>query len=188
MFIIKNVSNKRILIKDLGLLILQGEIKDLDLFFDRKITENSQYLKAALQKNEDPKENLLETIQKDEVSIIQNNVNIDQLIKDKINSLSNSNEQTTLSIEDVHKKMDILLTAIADLKNQPQQVIYQNTPNSIEKEEEKVDTTIDDQQIIDIHSRSIKRISKDVSGSVSTEETKKDSNIDDRVDELEGLI
>lgn len=175
MFIVKNISNKRVLILDLGLLILQGEIKDLDALFDRKDTESSKYLKAAF------KEEVLAIVNKDQS---EDTSNLDKLIRDKINSISENQN----AMNDVHRKMDILLNAIADLKNNPQQIIVQNTPNSSEKEEEKVDNNIDDQQIIDIHSRSIKRISKDVSGSINTEETKKKSDIDDRLDELEGLI
>ena len=175
MYIFKNISNKNVLILDLGLVFYPGEVKDLDLYFTRTQLENSKHLKYAY----NGEEKLLQITHKDEVI---NDINIDKLVQERIDKIV-KNQQ---SIDDVHKKIDILLNTIDELKkSQSAPQFVQNIP---QKEEEKVDNIVEDQRIVDIHSRSIKRISKDVSGSVNTEETKKDSDIDDRVDELEGLI
>jgi len=181
MYILKNDSKKNVLILDLGIIFYPGEVKDLDLHFDRNQLENSKYLKSAI----NGEEKLLIVLQKDEVI---NNVNIDKLVEEKLKQINQSN-QNQQSMEEVNKKIDILLNVISDLKNNPiQQTIIQNAPNESIKEEKIVDNNINDEQIIDIHSRAVKRITKDVSGSVSSEETKKDSNLDNKIDELEGFL
>lgn len=178
MFKVRNISNGKIILGDLNLVVKKGEELDLDLLFSRDRLDKSPSLHRCI----NPEQKKLVVIQKDIPAIgdAKAMADLEARLRSQIT------EQLTMqplpktdgSMDDVKKQLDFL---IKHLMTQPtvQQTI-------VEKPQEE--TVEEADHTIAIQEKLLKRLSKNVETNVESKQEVKKSDINKRADELEDLL
>lgn len=176
MYIVKNISKGKVIIGDLDLIIHNNEQIDLDLKFSREAIETSSNLRAALNTDRKP---VLMIVSKDTKVATADLVAMEKRIKEQIKQELGKISQTPQT-GNLDAKLDQIL---ASLSNSPHVSSTQNTSSEI------AENLPDDDKMIDIHKRSIDRITRNSSGFVEAKhEIKEDENLDKNANELDGMI
>ena len=184
MYKIRNISKGKVNIGDLGLILKHNEEKDLDRYFPRPLVEASIDLRWAIEKKfiAEPEDDRIAPPAPITVTVpIEQKATDDTSIKDLEKRILShlSHEIAGLKAKDssaIEDKLDALLKAFAS----------GNKPNVLEKDDTEV--TLDADKLIDIHSRTIERISRNAEAHVSGQEKVVKSDVEQRADELEGLV
>jgi len=186
MYLIANASRKEIVISDLGLTLSARQAIDLHKINTQIPPEKSKDLQKAkrhgaikiLHQEESPK-----TITKEKETIIREPFDRDGLLKDIKGLLE----------EEINKKISSSQNAnnvqITEMLNMMQKFVAKNQDVAGSTVEESSDTDIGQGRLVDIHSRSLNTMSKEVLGAKLTgDEEVKDSRLSDNVDELSGML
>lgn len=189
MYRVKNISKGKVIIGDLNLVLKHGEETDLDTQYPRAMIEKSQNLHYCIKhrfvsepiddrKPADalplqsqfiiiPSSSPSQQIDSAMLSDLENRLR-DHIIKE-ISSIK-TGDTSEMSI-----KLDMLLQAVS--RSQLNRQIVEET-----------DTCIDDDKMVDIHARTIERISRNAESHVAPKQEIKISNVNQRADELENLL
>lgn len=206
MYKIQSIKSGKVILGDLGLVLSKGDIIDLDLRFPRAFIDASINLATAIDqkavavlhkdvfitKEIDPKtvrdieQHVRDTLKKEmqqeapevkETTIIQPAK--DSELHKKLDSLLSKPGQTDTSL---HDKLDQLLDAIKNIKP----VVVQQGP--VKDESDSIDVKVDDDKLVDIHSKAVQRLTKGAEGHVDVTEQVTESDAQKRASELENLL
>jgi len=195
MFFIVNKTKSIITISDLKLSLGPHQAIDLDRIISRNKTENSKFLKKAVARGK------ISIKRKDEVNnstkiemnfdgIDKNDMNdirkeIKKELKEGIKEISdeikgqNTKDNNAVSKEDLKEIMTQMMNMMQQNQVQSQNITKEN--------EEEVQ--IDDNTLSDIHSRAVKKITKNSEmKSINYKEEKIKDDINKNIDELENLL
>jgi low affinity Fe/Cu permease len=183
MYKIRNITRGKVNIGDLNLILNNNEEKDLDRFFPRPLIEASIDLRWAIGKKfvTEPEDDRVVPIAPIVTTLPEQKKIDDTAIKDLEKRILShlSNELAGLKVKDnsaIENKLDALLKAFTS----------GNKPVTAETDDTEV--TLDADKLIDIHSRTIERISRNAEAHVSGQEKVVKSDVEQRADELEGLV
>lgn len=184
MYLIVNTTKKLINISDLNVQIESHQMIDLDKYDLPIRIEDSKVLKEALKtgllkemssskaKNKEAENKT--KIDKDEIY-----ENIKKLIKEE---LSNKQSTNTVDQSQLLSVLSELKDVVKNIKSSPNNTV-QNTENSDNYNE------IDDDKLIEIHSKTISKLVKNTQGDIEyKKEQKEDKNLNSSLEELEGLL
>ena|ERR1035437_4747959 len=181
MYKIKNISNGKIILGDLNLIINKDQEIDLDTLYSRDRLEQSTALYRCIQ----PAQKKLIIIHKDmDVSNIDPAVlaTLEAKLKEQITEQLTMQPMQTSgdseSISEVKKQLEFLIKYVTTQKTE---IKYTNTQEPVKTDE----TT---EYTIDIQEKLIKRLSKNVESKVDTKEEIKESDVNKRANELEGFV
>ena len=168
MWIIKNNTKGkiRLTVGEHILKLEKDESKDLDAIYGRALAESSVALKYAIDKL-----SVLE-MQKDDITKNVDAKALAAMEQRIIAQLRQNPGNVDTSISD---KISALIDTLEKSQNK----------NTAENEAEMA---MDDDKQLDIHARTIARVSKNSSGQVNSEQIVSDSNVSEKADELEGFI
>ena len=183
MFLIANSCGKEITISDLGVTLSARQAIDLHKINTPISPEKSKDLQKAqrygaikiLHKEEQQK-----TIIKEREVVIKESFDKEDLLKDIKSILTQEiDKKINFSQNDNSQQMATILAMMQQLAN---------NQNATGVKNEEVDTDIDENTLVDLHSRSLNKISKDVidGGLKGKEEIKND--VLNNVDELENML
>jgi len=183
MFLIANSCGKEITISDLGVSLSARQAIDLHKIDTLISPEKSKDLQKAqrygaikiLHKEEQQK-----TIIKEREVVIKESFDKEDLLKDIKSILTQEiDKKINFSQNDNSQQMATILAMMQQLAN---------NQNATGVKNEEVDTDIDENTLVDLHSRSLNKISKDVidGGLKGKEEIKND--VLNNVDELENML
>jgi len=186
MYLIANASRKEVAISDLGITLRASQAIDLHKIETQIPPENSKDLQRAkrhgaikiLHQEE------LKTVIKEKGTIIkESSFDKDGLLQDIKKLLSQEIDKKISSSQNTNNAQMTEVLAMM-------QKIVQNNPGSVKSTiEESSDTNIGQGQLVDIHSRSLNKMSKEVLGAkLAGKEEVKDSKLSDNVDELSKLL
>ena len=185
MFLIANSCGKEITISDLGITLSARQAIDLHKVDTPISPEKSKDLQKAqrygaikiLHKEQQQKN----TIIKEREIVIKESFDKEDLLKDIKSILTQEiDKKITSSKNDNSQQMAQILAMM--------QQIMQNNQNSSNVKNEEADTDISENALIDLHSRSLNKMSKDiVDGKLKGEEEIK-NNVLDNVDELSNML
>ena len=196
MYMVKNVSKNEVVISDMHISLPSGRSIDLDMVKPRYASEQSKYLSMAI------KSGMLKVIRKDGETIDPSLIPVVQ--EDKSNSLidalkemekrltENINAQVTKTVSDQKEASQTLDVSGLNSAVESLQKIIMNNGIQSTPQQGKIGTQeeigMDEAMMVDIHTRAVSRMSKNVEGNLRHEEVKEKSNISDNLDELEGLM
>jgi len=194
MYIVKNMTCHSIVISDLRAEIRPGKVEDLDRLGPRYRVDESKDLHIAI------KRGALKVIKKDDPSrpsslteapiIIQEQDNetvlkqmqeMEKRIVERVNAQVQKAEATPQQLSP--DAVDALQEAIKALQGMSGGKTTANTKDDYVAPEE-----LPNDMAVDIHSRTIDRLTKGSSGQIKQQESKGHSNVDRNIDELEGLL
>jgi len=183
MFLIANASRKEIVIGDLGLTLSARQAIDLHKIKTQIPPEQSKDLQRAKRHgaikilHQEDSKNIIK--EKEKEIFIKESFDKDGLLKDikillekeidkKINSSQNTNN-----------------AQISEMLEMMQKLVRNNQSVGHSSAEEDIEQS----QLVDIHSRSLNTMSKDILGSkLTSEEEIKDSKLSDNIDELSQML
>ena len=184
MYKILNISQGKVILGDLNLLIDSGQEIDLDERFARDVIDASKDLVKAM----NPKRRLLAVTHKDvpvekaiDASVIE--AMEKRLRRSIAKELANIQPQKDTSANDELKnKLDLIIAAISN------GVPARSDAPSTQKEPETFDASVDDSKKIDIQTKLINRLARGVESKVETKAETKESDVGQKADELGGLL
>lgn len=176
MYKIKNMTNGKLFINDLGLKIPAGETIDLDEMFTRDKIDKSAHLKVA--ENGEFIAVLHKDVQKESIDP-ELLLAMEERIKQKLTD-EKLNAQKPTDMSEINNKIDALINAF---KSQPINTVAQNTQIEVLPED-----SIELSKLVEVHAKAMQRISKNTSGNVQASESVVDSDISKNIDELSDLI
>jgi hypothetical protein len=193
MYIIRNNTEGKVIIGDLNLTLTHGEEKDLDLLFSRSTIAGSHNLRSAISPSKakrpavvvvkdspdivisvapQPIATPLPTVDQDALEAME--MRIREQMAEQMKKLMEKDK--TATTDDLAAKMDLILKALASGQTTAAK------PSVAEEE-------IDDEKMIDIHKRTIERLTRNSKASIqSSQSESKDTGVNDKAEELEGLI
>ena len=185
MFLIANASRKEIVISDLGLTLSARQAIDLHKIKTQIPPEQSKDLQNAKAHGAIKilHQETSKNITKERDIFIKESFNKDELLKDikillgkeidkKINSSQSSNN-----------------AQITEMLNMMHKLVQNNQSSGTSTADGDSDIDIGQSQLVDIHSRSLNTMSKNVLGSkLTSEEEVKDSRLSDNIDELSQML
>lgn len=187
MYIIRNITNGKVIIGDLNLVLKQKEEKDLDRYYPRPLIDTSLNLRHAISKK------FVELVQDDKV--------LPETEKEYIFPAAASPQLDQNAISAMEKRiLSALSQEISGLKAQDGKVVEQkldallqalksgSRPVSPADQSEEMDIGVDADKLLDIHARAIERISRNAEGHVSGKQEVVKSDVNDRADELDDII
>jgi hypothetical protein len=197
MFIVKNVSNQDVELPDLHIVLSSKDQIDLDMVTSRFHSEQSRSLKGAFRGG------YLKVIVKDDHRG-DYQIKTDELSRQQPIFITPPDPNKNQDVIEAVKQLEEKLAKRLDdkLSNTPQQpqidlaaltqalTVLQNLANQAVKPAatEKVEEA-SDERVVDIHKRTLDRLSKDAQSNVKhTEETADNSSVQRNIDELEGLL
>lgn len=197
MYIIKNISKQDLVLGDLRLSLRPGQQQDLDKISSRYVLEQSTSIKTGIKKR------LIKVIRKDSstspptseaiTTIVEKDSNeevmkeIKALKKDLINRQQAIARQQQTAIESAGgglggDAMGQLNQAIAALQS-----VAQGGGGSVsEVKDDEFD--LPDDKAVEVHKRTVNRLSKDTKGKITHSESRSNANVDSNIDELEDLL
>lgn len=197
MFIVKNISNQDVELPDLHIVLSSKDQIDLDMVTSRFHSEQSRSLKGAFRGG------YLKVIVKDDHRG-DYQIKTDELARQQPIFITppdpNKNQDVIAAVKQLEEKLAKRLDD--KLSNTPQQpqidltaltqalAVLQNLTNQAAKPAapEKVEEA-SDERVVDIHKRTLDRLSKDAQSNVKhTEEKADNSSVQRNIDELEGLL
>lgn len=175
MYIIKNVSNRDISLSDLKITVKSGQKTDLDELFSRYVIEKSNSLSIGINKG------FLKIIRKDDISSIsipkedkkENDITKEYLqeMENRISNLVISKSTSNPSDINVNSLAEKLINILGNKENKVENYDYEDPEN-----------------IVDIHTKSLDRMNKEVDGMISHKEEILEKDIQKNIDELDGLL
>lgn len=188
MYKVRNITNGKVILGDIGIVFNHGEEKDLDKVLPRVQIERSQNLKAAihygklslpLKDDIEPAAPATTTFFMPPAEVTPDHLSdMEQRIKAHLEQYMKKQSPTpnTSPTPEVQQKLDAIIKLLA-----------QGTPTQTTSPGE-TETVEDDDKLVDIQMRALQRITKNAEGQIAAKEEKKDSSVSDRADELEGLL
>ena len=201
MYVIKNIGKYEIALGDLHICLRPGQSQDLDMICSRYTSEQSKSLKGAIRAGQ--------------VKIIHKDTNGEAVIMDsKAQTLPqvDANEKILQEMQQLKKEMIDRQEAIARRQQaifeksskdgglDPQateqlqaaiaalQAITGGQTNTVQPSKNDRDYDIPDDKAVEVHKRTIERLSKNTQGTIKHEESKSKINVDDKINELEDLL
>lgn len=180
MYKIKNITRGKLLLSDLGIKLNSGDTIDLDTSHSRAQIELSVNLRVA-EENE-----LIAILHKDIIPqqspTLDPNILLDmeRRIREQIVQQTQAAEvpqSTNTDVADLTAKVSELISKI----NTQPQLASSVTDSSIE-------ITTDESKLLEIHGKTIKRLTRNSSGHVEIQETTGNSEANDRASELEDFL
>lgn len=171
MYKIKCLARGKVILGDLGITLNKGDTIDLDTRFTRSVLDASHNLNTA--------------IHKEHIAVLHKDVEkpadlsavyaLEQRLRQSILDEMRSQRPQEITVQpqtnpDLHNKIDALIAAIG------QKVV------------KEPDHSMDDSKAIDIHTRTVERLTKGVTSQVSVQSTNKNSEVAQRAKELEDLM
>lgn len=194
MYIVENVTRYEIALGDLRAIIRPGKKEDLDRFAARYIVEQSSDLKIALKRGalrivnkdnpygfpEPQKPAKIEKSSPDQSeSIVKAMQEMERRLVERLNmQVEKHVGQKGLDDESINK----LNEAIEAIKG----IAGGSISAPSKKDTQEYD--VEDEKVVDIHERSINRLTKDAKSKIQHKEENKSSNADANISELEDLL
>jgi len=186
-YIVKNMSKSEVSIPDLRLTLSSGDQIDLDMISSRFYIDQSSILKGMFTSG------YLKCICKDDGSgKVQIKTDVEPILSsqlnspiDIINAVKNMEEKLAKRLDEkINSQPQIDVNAI----NKALQVLQSiaNQANLQTTKAENVDVV--DERVVNIHERTLDRLSNKAESKVKHEEQTTNSNVNKNIEELEGLI
>ncbi len=194
MYLVKNVSSQEIALGDLKIALRPGQKFDLDTACPRYVLEQSRSLKFGVKKG------IIKIVKKDgggpittkatKVSTSEkDNTDIIKAIKESIkesekrmierqNALAKRMEGSGQGLDE--SSVAALNQAIAALEN--------ISKGAVAPQQDTTEFDLPDEKAVEVHKRTIDRVTKNTKGNIKHSESKTESNVDDKIDELENLL
>ena len=192
MYMIRNVGAHEVALGDLRVTLKSNQKIDLDMICSRFIAEHSPSLKLAIKKG------IIRILQKD-------GAETRRVEPRQIEPVKDDNIVTKEQLQEMEKRMTDTLTsqlrklsqkeetsvvdpqslaALAPLIEKLSQLV-QGTPVANHKKEETEEI---DEKLVDIHTRALDRMNRQVDGNIKHQEQTDQGNVVDRANELDGLL
>lgn len=187
MYMVKNYGKKPIALGDLHITVSPNRALDLDMLFSRQVSENSPSLRTAISHQ------YLKVVRKDELKegtpafhaeklaeqISEMEQRITKNLSEQIARHVSSNPNGTPNVN-----IDGLQGVVDQLKKLAEQA------SASQQSQPQADSSNDipDEKMVNIHKRSVERMSRDVKGNIKHDKTSEKSDISKNLNELEGLI
>jgi hypothetical protein len=178
MYKVKNITNGKLFINDLGVKLSSGEVIDLDAKFPRERSDASAHLRVAEQ------EEFVAILHKDVVHTQQAIdphilAEMEKRIRQNImNEVQTPTPAPTHDLTAILSKMDDLMDAV---KKQPT-----GTPQIQPSYE--TENFSDADKLVEVHAKVLKRIAENTSGHVEAHESVSNSDMSKNADELDDLL
>lgn len=197
MYVIKNISKSDVSIPDLRVTLSSGDQIDLDMITSRFYIDQSSALRRMLNGGS------LKCILKDDGSgKIQIKMQeavaspIDQAAQtsplDVMNAVKQMEEKLSKRLDErINSQPQIDINAVNQALQALQSIANQASsgqPNKNAQTTKADDTDIVDERVVNIHERTLDRLSSKAESKVKHEEQTTDSNVNKNIQELEGLL
>lgn len=178
MYKVKNNTIGKVVLGDLNLVINFNTELDLESRIPRDEIEQSKNLKQALEKKilllvKDTKESAA-----DQFKALEERLRasiLEEISKNKTDQPIQNNDNS----DNINQKFDLILQAIKNNTN------YSTNTKSVLKYEDEED----EKKMLEMHKKSVERISKNSSANIQSSESKiNSSDLDNKTSELEGLL
>lgn len=196
MYIVQNITRNEVYLNDLRAIIFPGKQEDLDNFASRHVVEQSKDLRLALKrgglrivKKDNPNNGIIESgnnnpppaQQSPEVikAIADMEKRLTENFNLKISKHVDNPQQGGIDSESMQKLQDAI--------NALQNIAVQggSTAKSVDQENSYDE---EDPNVVDIHQRSINRLTKDTKSHIQHKKEQGKSNADSNIEELEDLL
>jgi hypothetical protein len=205
MYLIRNNTEGKVIIGDLNLILSYGEEKDLETLFSRDTIEKSDNLRKAMvprHKNSSPAIILVtntinpapahtsvpiifhtapDPVAKtgNDAALLAMEERIRKHMAEQMQQILLANQKKPATTDELALKMDLILKAIAS----------GNGAATTKVASDETETFADDDKMLDIHKRTIERLTKNSQGTIqSSKSESKDTGVEGKASELEGLI
>jgi hypothetical protein len=171
MYRVKNITNGKVILGDLGNLVLKkDEEVDLDRMFSRGVIDASKDLQKAI----DPNRCLLAVLHRDvPLAPAQDISQVEETVRRMLSQMGVGDHANT------QQKLDLILAALAKgVQSEPAQ----------QKEERLPDHGVSSEKSIDIQTRLIQRLSNNVEAHVEAKTETRDSDVKKNADDLGNLL
>jgi len=197
-FIVKNTTRHEISLGDLRAAIPPGKTEDLDRLASRHVINQSNDLRIAVRRG------ALKVLKKDEpgapTTLRQQTIEVHK---------EQTNEQVLKQMQEMEKRLTAKMNAqVSKHIDSPQgqgmdpeamqqlnsaiQALQNITGGVVPQQQQSVanniETEIPDDTSVEIHSRTIDRLTKGSKGQIKQDKIKGSSNVDKNIDELEGFL
>lgn len=198
MYLVENVTRYEIALGDLRAIIKAGKREDLDRFAARYIVEQSTDLKMAMKRGalrlvkkdnpygiaEPQKQDKAERSSPDQSETLVKAIqDMEKRLIDRLNSQVEKHVGQRGLDDDSINKLNEAIEALKGIAGGAYSPAKQIEKEQIEKEYE-----VEDERVVDIHERSINRLTKDAKSKIQHKEESKSSSADANISELEGLL
>jgi len=200
MYIVKNVTRHPVSISDLRAEIAPGKVEDLDRLSTRYRIDQSKDLNIAMRRGAlkvlkkddpnapsrlmEPSTNNITINEQDNVEVIKEMQKMEKRIVERVNAQVQKAEATPQQLDP--QAVEALQAAIDSLKG-----MVGNGGGQVAQSMDKantVETEIPNDVAVDIHQRTIDRLSKGSTGSIKQQETSGSSDVDKNIDELGDIL
>mgnify|MGYP003123066991 CR=1 FL=1 len=197
-FIVKNTTRHEISLGDLRAAIQPGKTEDLDRLASRHVIDQSNDLRIAVRRG------ALKVLKKDEpgapTALRQQAIEVHK---------EQTNEEVLKQMQEMEKRLTARMNAqVSKHLDSPQgqgmdpeaiqqlnsaiQALQSITGGIVPQQQktvaDNVETEIPDDTSVEIHSRTIDRLTKGSKGQIKQDKIKGSSNVDKNIDELEGFL
>lgn len=188
MYLVKNVSKFDISIPDLRITLAPGDQIDLDMVASRFYIDQSSSLRRAFGPNglkcvyknggepaPLPEAKLITTevpvSKNDSVDVINAVKQLEEKLSKRLDEKINSQPQIDMNL--INQTLSALQSVVSQVSKPKEEVVEQKE--------------IDDPRIVDIHKRTLNRLSNNLESNVKHEEQTTDNNVTKNIQELENL-
>jgi hypothetical protein len=186
MYKVKNITKGKLLLFDIGVKLNSGEVVDLDAILPREKIESSVNLKVA-EDNE-----LIAILHKDVVQAAPSTsfdpvmlLEMERRIREQIVQQMQTPvaQVPTPQVQNPNQDVAQLTAKLSEL------ITKMNTGNNPTQTSEQVeDYTPDDDKLLEVHAKALKRMTQGASGHVEAKEQTSESQVSDRASELDDLL
>lgn len=185
MYKVKNITKGKLLLFDIGVKLDSGETVDLDAILPRDKIESSVNLRVAAE-NE-----LIAILHKDVVQAAPSAIDPMMLLEmeRRIREQIVQQMQTPVvhfsqpQVQNPNQDVAQLTAKLSEL------IAKMNTGNNSTQTSEQVeDYTPDDDKLLEVHAKALKRMTQGASGHVEAKEQTSESQVSDRASELDDLL
>jgi len=197
-FIVKNTTRHEISLGDLRAAIQPGKTEDLDRLASRHVINQSNDLRIAVRRG------ALKVLKKDEpgapTTLRQQTIEVhkEQTNEEVLKHMQDMEKRLTAKMNaQVNKHLDnpqgqgMNPEAMQQLNSAIQALQSLTSAGGVPSQQsiaETVETEIPDDTSVEIHSRTIDRLTKGAEGQIKQDKTKGSSNVDRNIDELEDFL